>query len=1169
MKANLRPFASTRSSLLTAALLSLPLLALAGCSGSDGATGPQGPPGPPGDGSGTSTQIEQGANVPGIHVAIVSLGGASGATGAFQVGDHIAVTFSLTKDDGSNWDISELGSGRVLASGPTFNYQRVLPEVTDVVTAAVDNEDGTYTYTLASPIPATYLPPLNDSASFGVADGELTGQALLSGTYTLGLYFSWDYTVEGESLRDAGNTEQDFMFGSATQIDTREVVKQENCNACHMSLRAHGDRRRGVKLCLLCHTAGAEDKNDPATLGGSPGVSIEFKVMIHKLHNGSHLPSVLGIATNDDGSRDYAATPAPYEIVGFQNSINDFSEINFPVWPNLNVAMPKDANYSQLSSTDPDGSGPLLSPKSRDDANRTGVTACAKCHGDPDGAGPLTAPAQGDLYKAQPSERACGSCHDDVRWGYKYTANLQTMPDTANDSNCVLCHTASGVALSVEDAHLHPLLDATLDPGVDSEITAVSGGTGPGGNLQVGDTPTLLLTLKDDAGNDIGISTMDSCSAFFMGPTTNRQLVMPLTSANGMTLNPFDFVGRLQSVSSSNKGTMSKLFLGTPAVEETLVVEFTSATAFSVTGKVSGALGAGALPTVPTTNSTNPTGSSISAFELGAALSVGTVQVTFSDATHFTVTGVATGSGVLPAATSASMRFTSADFSFNISVGSTPFAATNAFNIGVFRGSAANPVLFAVVAGKTAFSATAGAPDRFYYEVKPDAPTYTVKIPMDMVFEFLADSTASAGQVLPAAGNLPVYYGRQQLWEAATTATTTTTSAAVSALGRQVEVASATGFANGDTVVIEPLSGIGAREYVQVAPARADGVIAASGDTTVRLYFKTPLRYAHASGVTVTKVTLALKQEGAANAYTLNSATGVITSVAAFTASRGLVMSYRTDARFGYRRHSGDSVQAYYVPPANDSSDISQSQGEWQGLPYQDGTYTADIWFAKNLDLGLQNELQTYRSTSNAATLDFLYGAATEIVPHAIISDSANCYACHNDVIFHGGGRRGLDACLTCHSISGNEDKPRWDTPKVGSTATDTALTTGVAIEFRQMLHKIHKGADLANAETYTVVGNGGNPSSYGEVEFPVMPGGVRQCNKCHGNDAWKAPAPREHASASTPTRVWRSPCGACHDSNAAQAHIDAQTALSGYESCEVCHAAGREWAVEKMHHRQ
>ena len=34
--------------------------------------------------------------------------------------------------------------------------------------------------------------------------------------------------------------------------------------------------------------------------------------MVHKIHNGQHLPSVLGVATKPDGSRDYGATPTPY-----------------------------------------------------------------------------------------------------------------------------------------------------------------------------------------------------------------------------------------------------------------------------------------------------------------------------------------------------------------------------------------------------------------------------------------------------------------------------------------------------------------------------------------------------------------------------------------------------------------------------------------------------------------------------------------------------------------------------------------------------------------------------------------------------------------------------------------------------------------------------------------
>ena len=1179
MRAPSVSLATPRSTLLAATLLLLPAY-LAGCTGDTGSTGPAGPPGG-GGGTPTSTEVARGEDAPGIHVTILSLGGASGPGGAFRVGDHMSFTFSVTKTDGSDWDLTEMNYGRALVSGPSFNYQRVLPEVTNVATAAVDNEDGTWTYTFSSAIPAVYAAPLNDSASFGAADGELTGEDLLSGTYTLGLYFGWNYTVGEDSYRDAGNATQDFLFGSATTIDERAVVQQENCNVCHTSLRAHGELRRNVKLCLLCHTAGSEDRNN-TTAGGTPGVSIDFKVMIHKIHNGSHLPSVVGVATNDDGTHDYTATPAPYEMVGFQDSITDFSEVNFPVWPSLNVAMPRNYGYSALSSTDPDGyASPLLSPRGRSDQIRTGVVACTKCHGDPDGSGPLSAPAQGDQYKAQPSEQACYSCHDDVRPGYPYTKNQQTMPDTANNANCVLCHTDSGASLSVEDAHLHPLLDTSLDPGVDTEITDVTGGSGTNNNFQVDDVPAITFTLKNDAGDDIGLSTMDSGAVFFFGPNTNRQLIMPLTSPNGMTLNPFDFTGRLQAASSSGKGSMSKAFLGATQVQETLTVQFTSTTAFSVTGSTSGSLGAGSLPAA---TSTLPSGVSISAFEIGTGVTASeTVTVAFTTSTHFTVTGSvsgALGSGDLSASTSASTRFTSAKLSFNVSVGTTAMTGgSSQWNIGLFVGSAADPVRFAIVAGTTAFSATAPRPDRFYYELWPDASEYTINIPMDIVYEFLGDSTNAVGQTLTA-GNTPVYYGRQQLWQASTTATTTTTTADVSAFDRSVTISSTSGLLNGDIVVIEPAGAVGTREYVAIAPQRADGVVQASagsgGDPTgsaVKLYFKTPLRYAHASGSTITKVSLALRQEGAANDYTLTPATGTITSVTAFSASVGMVMSYRTDARFGYWKDNTGVDASHvttYVPPANDSTDIGEEQGDWQGLAYQDGTYTADLWLYKNIDLGLYGEVQTYRSTSNAGTFDFLYGSATEIVPHEIISSSENCYTCHNDVIFHGGGRRGLDACLTCHSISGCEDKPRWDTPNRSSASPSivpTELTPGVAIEFRQMLHKIHKGSELFYADTYTVVGNGGNPSTYGEVEFPAMPGGVRQCIRCHGNEAWKQPAAREHDSAGELVHAWGVVCGACHDSDAVQAHITLQTTDAGAESCAVCHGPGKDWAVETMHH--
>ncbi len=84
---------------------------------------------------------------------------------------------------------------------------------------------------------------------------------------------------------------------------------------------------------------------------------------------------------------------------------------------------------------------------------------------------------------------------------------------------------------------------------------------------------------------------------------------------------------------------------------------------------------------------------------------------------------------------------------------------------------------------------------------------------------------------------------------------------------------------------------------------------------------------------------------------------------------------------------------------------------------------------------------------------------------------------------------------------------------------------------------------------------------------FPAWPGAVRQCERCHGNDAWHAPLNRTHpAVGSVPARVWGFVCGSCHDSTAAHAHIDTQTAPNGQEACDVCHGEGKPEDVVKVH---
>jgi hypothetical protein len=124
------------------------------------------------------------------------------------------------------------------------------------------------------------------------------------------------------------------------------------------------------------------------------------------------------------------------------------------------------------------------------------------------------------------------------------------------------------------------------------------------------------------------------------------------------------------------------------------------------------------------------------------------------------------------------------------------------------------------------------------------------------------------------------------------------------------------------------------------------------------------------------------------------------------------------------------------------------------------------------------------------------------------------------------------------------------------------------------MLHKIHMGEELTNAQTYDVVGFGSTAypdnyavSNFGEIVFPALPGGTQNCAKCHGNDAWHEPSPRAHPTdQGIAIQRWGMVCGSCHDSTDAQAHISAQTDAGGNESCGVCHGQGDDESVELVH---
>jgi OmcA/MtrC family decaheme c-type cytochrome len=237
----------------------------------------------------------------------------------------------------------------------------------------VNNGDGSYTYTFATDIRDPSKNPC--PAPCTDADGNALDLSYQPG-------FTHRVTIQqANSAYAKAAATYDFIPASGGVATTRDIVANGKCNECHEQLTAHGTRV-DVKLCVTCHNPGSW-----VATSGKPNVTVDFKSMIHKIHDGSSLPSVL------------AGTP-------FKVGNTDFSDVTFP----------------------------------------QDVRNCTKCHDGTPGAANVT--AQGDNWKTKPSRAACGACHDNVYFGTQadLTKPYQTVAHpggvATDDSTCALCHAA-------------------------------------------------------------------------------------------------------------------------------------------------------------------------------------------------------------------------------------------------------------------------------------------------------------------------------------------------------------------------------------------------------------------------------------------------------------------------------------------------------------------------------------------------------------------------------------------------------------------------------------------------------------------------------------------------------------------------------------------------------
>ena len=185
---------------------------------------------------------------------------------------------------------------------------------------------------------------------------------------------------------------------------------------------------------MTCHNPGSVDPDSTNT--------VDFKVMVHKIHMGANLPSV------QEGQ--------PYVIYGFRNSENDYSDVKFP----------------------------------------QDIRNCVNCHaGSATGTG-LTFPdgtdydlaltSQGDNWSIYATQAACGSCHDAL--DFSKHAGGQT-----DDSNCASCHAQDGIAGSIQSSHT--ILTDEARKAFAAEIVAVT-------DTMPGEFPTVQYKVLDPTNGD-------------------------------------------------------------------------------------------------------------------------------------------------------------------------------------------------------------------------------------------------------------------------------------------------------------------------------------------------------------------------------------------------------------------------------------------------------------------------------------------------------------------------------------------------------------------------------------------------------------------------------------------------------------------------------------------
>ncbi len=153
----------------------------------------------------------------------------------------------------------------------------------------------------------------------------------------------------------------------------------------------------------------------------------------------------------------------------------------------------------------------------------------------------------------------------------------------------------------------------------------------------------------------------------------------------------------------------------------------------------------------------------------------------------------------------------------------------------------------------------------------------------------------------------------------------------------------------------------------------------------------------------------------------------------------------------------------------------------------------------------------------------FVPAGGTPDLPEILKGES--CNKCHSTMSAHGGQRNDIKLCVLCH------------------TSQSIDPESGNSLDFFEMIHKIHAGADLPSVQKGTPYFLVGRNQSVHDFTKDRWPQDLRNCTTCHADDhkAWK-----EIPSAQS--------CGSCHTDVNFKTGDGHLVGAKNDSECKTCH---------------